>query len=80
MSGLSCTMLQKFSKCEVKAALCGNFVIFLPLRSLVKSILTDLKVSKTAIVTNLEALNFDFSEIVQFLKAQFCQKFKVQGL
>ena len=26
------TMLQKFSKCEVKAELCGNFAIFLPLR------------------------------------------------
>ena len=32
-----CTMLQKFSKCEVKAALCGNFTILLPHKLYVKS-------------------------------------------
>ena len=41
-----------------------------------KSILTNFKVSKTAIWTNLEALNFEFSEFVQFLKAQFYQNSK----
>ena len=70
------TILQKFAKCEVKAARCGNFVIFLPLRFSVKSNLKDFKVSKTAILTSLEALNFDVSEFVQFLKAQFYQNSK----
>ena len=31
------TMLQKFSKCEVQAAWCGNFTILLPLTFHVKS-------------------------------------------
>ena len=31
------TMLQKFLKCEVKAAWCGNFTILLPLKFYVKS-------------------------------------------
>ena len=31
------TMLQKLSKCEVKAAHCGNFTICLPLRFCMKS-------------------------------------------
>ena len=63
-------MLQKFSNFEVQAAQCGNFSIVQPLRFSVKSILTEFNVSKTAILTNLEALNFDFSVFVQFLKAQ----------
>ena len=58
------TMLQKYSKCEVKAARCGKFLVLLPLRFSVKSILTDYKVSKTAILTNLEALDFDVSEFL----------------
>ena len=66
-------MLQILSKCEVKAVQCANFTILVPLRLSVTSILTDFKVSKTAVLTNLEALNFNFSEFVQFLKAQFYQ-------
>ena len=66
-----CTMLHKFLKCEVKAARCGNFAIFLLLRFSIKLILTDFIVSKKAILSNLEALNFVFNKIVQFLKAQF---------
>ena len=41
-----------------------------------RSILTDFKVSKTAILTNVEVLNFDFSAFLQFLKAQFYQNSK----
>ena len=59
------TMLQNFSKCKVKAARCGNFAI-----------LTDFKVSKTAILTSVQALDFDFSEFGQFMKAQFYQNSK----
>ena len=38
-----CTMLQKLSKCEVKAAQCGNFTICLPFRSYVKANSCELK-------------------------------------
>ena len=39
------TMLHKFSKCEVKAALCGN-TIFLPLKFYVKSNFGKIEISK----------------------------------
>ena len=61
------TMLQKFSKCEVKAARCGNLAIFLPLRFSMKSTLAHFTVSKTAIETLFEALNLYFCEFVHFL-------------
>ena len=50
------TMLQKFSKCEVKAAWCGIFPILLPLRFCVKSNFGELKRSI------LVGLNFDFGK------------------
>ena len=45
-SNYVCTMLQKLSKCEVKAARCGNFTICLPLRFYVKSNFGEFKQSK----------------------------------
>ena len=57
-----CTMLQKFSKCEVKAALCGNFKILLPLKFDVL----------------LVVLNFDFSEFEAFSQVSNLPNFKVQ--
>ena len=49
-------MLQKLSKCEVKAALCGYFAILSPLRFYVKSNFgesTEFKLSKNVIFGNL---------------------------
>ena len=47
-----CTMLQKFSKCEVKAARYGHFSKLLPLRFYVKSNFGELKRSKNVIFAN----------------------------
>ena len=44
----------------VYQAQCGNYRIFLSLRFYVKSKLTNLRDSKSAIFAHLEALNFDF--------------------
>ena len=54
------TMLQKFSKCEVKAWLCWNLIILPPLRFYVKSHLADLNGPKMSFLAILEVLNFDF--------------------
>ena len=48
---------------------CGNLMIFQSLRFYVKSILGILS-SKSAILTHSEALNVDFDEFLQFLKAE----------
>ena len=45
-------------------AQCGNVRIFLPFRFYVKSILADFRRSKSAFLTILEALNFDFWKTV----------------
>ena len=47
------TMLQKFSKCEVKAWLCWNLIIVPPLQFYVKSNLGKVKWSKNVIFGNL---------------------------
>ena len=62
-------MLQKLTKCEVKAAQCGNFTICLPLRFYVKSDFSEFKQSKMSFLALFEALNFDFSKIEPFLKS-----------
>ena len=51
---------------------CGNFMIFLSLRFYVKSILWILhsRSAYSAILTHLEALNFDFYEVLHFLNAE----------
>ena len=54
-------------------AQCGNFMIFLSLRFYVKSILGHSRSAKSAILTHLEVLNFDFSEFLHFLKAEMYQ-------
>ena len=46
------TMLQKLSKCEVKAWLCWNLIILLPLRFYVKSNFGEFKRSKSVIFVN----------------------------
>ena len=53
----------------VKTAQCGK-INFLPLTFYVKSFFDDFKVSKTAILTILDALNVDFGN---FWKAEICQ-------
>ena len=55
--GTQCTMLQKLSKCEVKAWLCWNLIILPPLRFYVKSNFGEFEQSKNVI---LETLNFEF--------------------
>ena len=46
------TMLQKLSKCEVKASICLSLIILLPLRYYVKSNLGEFKRSKNVIFDN----------------------------
>ena len=53
-------MLQKLSKCEDKAAKCGNFTVCLPLRFYVKSNFGELKRPRMPSLAILEVLNFDF--------------------
>ena len=67
---LVCTMLQKLSKCEVKAWLCCNLIILPLLRFYVKSNFGKFKRSKMAFFAILEVLNFDFSKFEQFFKSQ----------
>ena len=66
-------MLQKLSKCEVKAALCGNFAVCLPLRFHVKSNFGEFKWSKMTFLALLEVLNFNFSKFEPFLKSEIYQ-------
>ena len=73
------TMLQKLSKCEVKAWLCYNLIILPPLRFYVKSNFGEFKRSQDVIWPILEVLNFDFITFVQ-LSAPNLPKFKVQSL
>ena len=61
-------------RCNSKVILpaqCRNFIIFLPLRFYKKAILGILCISaKSAILTHLEALNFDFYKFYQSNKIQ----------
>ena len=54
------TMLQKISKCEVKAWLCWSLIILPALRFYVKSNLGEFKRCKNVILANLKTLNFEF--------------------
>ena len=69
------TMPQKLSKCEVKAAQCGN-TISLPLRFYVKSNFREFKHSKNVILALLQVLNFNFDKFEQFIKSQIYQNSK----
>ena len=57
--GRVCTMLQIFSKCEVKP---NSLRIFLPIRFYVKFFLAKFRSQKTAIFTVLEGQDFDFGK------------------
>ena len=60
---LGTTMLQKFSKCEVKAWLCWNLMILLPIRFCVKiPILVISEGPKMSFLAILETLNFNFCQ------------------
>ena len=54
------TMLQKLSKCEVKAWLCLNLIILPPLWIYMKSNFGEFKRSKMSFLAILETLNFEF--------------------
>ena len=53
------TMLHKLSKFEIRAWLCWNLIILLPLRFCLKSNFGKYKKSKNVIFSNLETLNFE---------------------
>ena len=55
-----CTMLQKLSKCEVKASLCYNDNFTVLLKFYVKSNFQDFKQSKNVIFGNFGGSEFDF--------------------
>ena len=62
------------------SAQCVNFIIFLSLRFYVKSILEILaRSSKSVILTDLEALDFDFYEYLHFWKAEIYLISKIQS-
>ena len=68
-----CTVLQKLSKCEVKAWLCWNLIVLPPLRFYVKPNFGEYKQSKMAFLAILEALTFNFGQFEQFFKSQIYQ-------
>ena len=55
-----------------------NFHDFTISQILREIIFGDYRSAKSAILTHFEALNFDFYEVVHFLKAEICQKLKIQ--
>ena len=71
------TMLQKLSKCEVKAWLCWNLIILPPLRFYVKSNFGELKRSKNVIFGNFRdselwnLLNLGLESCSNWLKSKF---------
>ena len=65
------TMLQKLSKCEVKAWLCWYLINLPPLWFCVKSNFGEFKRSKNVILGILKALNFDFSTFEQLSSPKF---------
>ena len=73
-----CTVLQKFSKCEVKAAWCGNLLILLPLKFYVKSNFGELKGSKIWFLAILEGLKFWF--LINLCNCSMLTMTKIQSL
>ena len=57
---------------------CGNYRIFLSLRFYVKLNFGDFRSAKYAILTHLEALNFDFHDFLHFENAEIDQKSKLR--
>ena len=60
---------------------CGNFIIFLSLRLYVISKLMnlDFRISKSAILTHLVALNCDFYEFLHFVRLKFTKSTKFRA-
>ena len=73
---LSSTMLQKLSKCEVKAWHCWNLTILPPLRFYMKSNFGEFKRFKMSFLAILVTLNFEFWLIWDLKAAQIHQKSK----
>ena len=73
------TMLQKLSKCEVKASLCWNLIILPPLRFYVKSNYGESNQSKNVNFAILMVLNLDVSKFEQFFKSQINQNSKFRS-
>ena len=63
----------------VDIKVCENLAFFLPLWFSVKSILAYFRVSKTAVRTILNALNFDFWKPSHLKNVKSFQKFKIQA-
>ena len=75
-----CTMLQKLSKCEVKAWICWNLIILPPLQFYVKSNFGKFKRSKNVIFGNFRGSEFWFLVNLSIFQVQNLPKFKVLGL
>ena len=75
-----CTMLQKLSKFEVKAWLCWNLIILLPLRFHVKSHFGKFKRSKNVICSNIRDAGLWILVNLGLEKCKDLPKFKVQRL
>ena len=58
---------------------CRNVAIFVPLALYVKSILANFRRSKTAILTILVGLNFDFWEKIHFKMSKITKKSKFRA-
>ena len=72
-------MLQTFSKCEVKAAWCGNLLISLPLKFYVKSNFGELKGSKNMIFGNFRGSETIFGKFWTWKMAKITQ-IEIQNL
>ena len=71
-----CTMLQKFSKSEVKVWLCWNLIILPPLRFCVKLNFGEFKQSKNVNFGNFRGSEFWFLSIWAFFKCHIYQNSK----
>ena len=61
-------------------AQCGNFQKFPATQTIHENSFRDSKSAKSAFLTHLEALNFDFDKSLHFLKAETFQINKIQSL
>ena len=73
-------MLQKLSKCEVKAWLCWNSIILPPLRFYVKSNFGKFKRSNDVILAISGTQNFEFWKLLKFTKNQNWEPLKLSKM
>ena len=79
-------MLQKFSKCEIKAWLCRNSIILPPLRFYMKSNFAEIKQSKNVIFGQFgdselwNLVNLELAKCWNLLKNQNCEPLKLPKL